>query len=266
MACLALLPAAQAGTKEELMRLQSDVLSLQNQIRESEKTYTERMDGLKSLVVQLNDQIAQSNQILGKVQASLEAQASGTRTTDQDLRQEIRALSTKIDDAAMRISAMAQQLNELKVQSKTLEPAASAGGSLSPDSMYNQAYSDFVQGNFDMAVQGFTAYVASYPGGEDAAKAILYIGEAHSSQNKLPQALASFTRVINDYPETASVPVALYKRARVELALQQREEAIADFKNILEKYPTSAEAAKAKAELQQLGALTPAAAPRRKTR
>ena len=56
----AALPSALAGTKEELVRLQSDVLALQNQIREFDKNYNERLEGLKSLVVQLNDQVARS--------------------------------------------------------------------------------------------------------------------------------------------------------------------------------------------------------------
>jgi peptidoglycan hydrolase CwlO-like protein len=76
-----ILPFAKAGTKEELVRLQNDVIALQNQIRESEKNLNERIDGLKSLVVQLNDQVAKSNLILGDIKTSLESQASGVRSS-----------------------------------------------------------------------------------------------------------------------------------------------------------------------------------------
>ena len=43
---LIVVPLLQAGTKEDLLRLQSDVLALQKQIQELDKTYNERMDGL----------------------------------------------------------------------------------------------------------------------------------------------------------------------------------------------------------------------------
>ncbi len=258
---------AKAGTKEEVMRLQSDVLALQNQIREFEKTFNDRTDGLKSLVVQLNDQVAKSNMILNRISATLDSQTSGTRSADQTLVQEVRALSGKMDDAATRISALAQQLNELKVQSKPLSQEGLPGGNLSPDSMYNQAYSDFVQGNLDLAIQEFTAYLNTYPGGDKAASALLNIGDAYLNQNKLPQAISSFTRVINDYSSSDKVvPSALYKRGLAEVAIQETDNAIADFKNVTEKYPTAQESEMAKAELKKLGVGTAKPAPRRKAR
>jgi TolA-binding protein len=118
-----------------------------------------------------------------------------------------------------------------------------------------------------MAVQGFSAYITTYPAGEKAADALLYTGEAYSSQNKLPQAVAAFTRIINDYSTSEKVSSALYKRAKVELAMQERDNAIADFKNIVEKFPASPESDLAKTELSTLGALNPPKAkPRSKTR
>jgi tol-pal system protein YbgF len=260
------MPLVQAGTKEELMRLQNDVLALQKQIQEIDKTYNERMDGIKSLIVQLNDQAAKSNLLMENIRTALSTQNSGIRPTDQTMLQEIRTLSGKLDDASTRISAMAQQLHELKVQAKSLDQESTTHGSLSPESMYNQAFNDFVQGNFDLAIQGFTGYINAYPGGDKAASALLNIGEAYSSQKKIPQAIATFTRIVTDYSQTSVIPTALFKRAKAELAIQKKDDAIADFKNILDKYPNTPEAENAKAELQKLGELKPAGATRKKTR
>jgi TolA-binding protein len=251
------LPPAQAGTKEDLARLQADVLALQNQIREFDKNFNERIDGIKSLVVQLNDQVAKSSLTLGKISsslASLESQNSEARTAQDALLQEIRKLSGKIDESATRISAMATQLNELKVQAKTLnQDSASAGASLSPEAMYDLAYRDFVQGNLDLAIQEFNAYVNKFPGGDRAALALLNTGTAYATQNKLPEAIRTFTRIIYDYPSSESISSALFKRAQAELAMQERQTAIDDFKNIVDKYPTAPEAELAKAELKKLG-------------
>jgi len=246
-------PSAQAGTKEEIMRLQSDVLGLQNQIREFEKSFNERTDGLKSLIVQLNDQVAKSNLVLDRISSILENQSSGVQSTDKALLQEMRALTQKIDDNSTAISAVAQQLNELKVQSKSLAQPETPGGGLSQEAMFKQAFDDFVEGRLDLAIKEFQDYLNVYPGGNQAAAALLNIGEAYSYQAKLPQAIAAYTRVINDYPDSDKVVIALFKRAKAELGMKESDSAISDFKNIIEKYPTAPEAELSKAELRNLG-------------
>ncbi len=268
ISCLA--PVAQAGTKEEILRLQSDVLALKDQFREFEKSYNEKTDGLKSLVVQLNDQVAKSNLILERVAKTLDSQATGTRSTDQALLQEFRGLSTTVNDMATRISALAQQVSDLKVQTKTLNDAGSSRTALSEDSVYSQAYNDFVQGNLDMAIQGYTAYLTGFPNGKMASVAQLSIGDAYTRVGKLPQAITAFTRVITDYPGAEQVPTAIYKRGRAELAMKESDNAVADFKDVIARFPTSPEAEQAKAALQELGVSptksAPAKQPRRKSR
>ncbi|MBN1571222.1 MAG: tetratricopeptide repeat protein [Acidobacteria bacterium] len=250
------LSSAQAGTKEELVRLQNDVLALQNQFREFSKSVSEKIDGLKTLVVQLKDETSNSQLALKQLASILESQTSGAQSADSEVLREIRALSTKVDDSATRISALAQQLSELKVQYQALNEERAAASSMSPEAMHSQALRDFVQENFDLAIQGFSAYVDNYPGGDRAAEALCYIGEAHSRQNRPSEAISAFTRVINDYPGTDSVATALYKRAIIELAMQEKANAIADFRAVIQDFPATPEAAKAKSELQRLGIKT----------
>jgi len=262
------LPIVQAGTKEELMRLQSDIMALQNQFRELDKAFNEKTDGLRSLVVQLNDQVAQSNLTLNRISATLENQASGMLSADQALIQDIRNLSLKIDETNTRISALAQQMAELKVQVKPIDSGLISAGGLSADAIYNQAFNDLVQGNSDLAIQGFTAYLNGFPEGEKAAAAHYNIGEAYYSQNKLPQAIAAFTRVLIDYPGSEMEASALFKRAKAELAMQETQNAIADFRDVIARFPTSAESDLAKAQLKSLGVSSakPVKDTRRKTR
>jgi tol-pal system protein YbgF len=265
--CMAV-PLAEAGTKEELMRLQKDVLALQNQFLELQKTFNEKSDGLKSLVEQLNDQAAKSNMLIEKVLKILESQATGTRSADQALLKEIRTLSGKVDESSTRISALAQQINELKVQSQSLNQETNSGTSLSPEVLFKQAENDLIEGRVDLSIKGFNTFIENYPGGEQAAAAHYYLGEAYRSQNKLQQAISAYTQVINEYPDSNRVAVALLKRAKAELTMQEKENAIADFKNIIEKYPTTQEAQQAKDALLELGvgAAKPAKAKPRKTR
>lgn len=255
---LAPVSPARAGTKEEIMRLQSDVLALQNQVRIMQQTLNERADGLKSLISQLNDQAAQTNQILGKIASALDSQAAG-KSTDQVVLQEIRNLSSKLDDQSTRLSALSQAISDMKVQAKELPPRTfqnppdGGAGAVSSDAVYSEAYNDLVQGNFDLAIQGFTAYIKNFPASPKADAALYNIGEAYYNQNKLPQSISAFTRVLNDYPNGDKVASALFKRGKAELLMQERDNAIADFKTVVEKHPDAAEAGLARGELASLG-------------
>ena len=258
---LSVASVASAGTKEELVRLQNDVLTLQNQMRLFEKTFIEQIQGLRSLVVQLNDQVGTSSQVLGKVAASLETRSEGDRSDSQVILQEIRSLKVRVDDTANGVAALARQISEMKIQSKALTERTyqSAAGdpatlALSADNIFNEAFNDLVQGNFDMAIEGFSAYIKNFPSSEKADDAQYNIGEAYYNSRRLPQAIAAFTRVINEYPSGDKAASATFKRGKAELAIGERENAIEDLRAVVEKYPDAPEASLAKAELDTLGA------------
>jgi tol-pal system protein YbgF len=248
------------GTKEEIMRLQNDVLALQNQLRMLDKTLREQTDGLRSLLAQLNDQAGKTNLLLTKVTATLESQASGDKTGNQAVLQEIRNLSGKLDDASTRISALAQQVADMKVQSKPISqrllPNGGADGAnpaIAADQAYNEAFNDLIQGNLDMAIEGFTAFIRNYPTNEKADDAQYNIGEAYYNSKQWPQAVAAFTRVVNEFPNGDKLASAYFKRAKAELATQDKESAVADFKTVTERFDSSPEAGLAQIELEKLG-------------
>jgi len=252
--------SAAAGTAEELVRLQTDVLALQNQIRTLEQSFSDQTQGLKSLVVQLSDQTGRMNLLLERITSLLENQADGGKSANQAVLQEIAKISVKLDDTTTRMSALTQQLSDLKVQAEPLSAAsiqqgypASAESGLTEDAIYNQAFTDLIQGNFDLAIQGFTAFIRNFPKSAKAGDAQYNIGEAYYNLNKMDQAIAAFTRVLNDFPETSRAASALFKRGKAELVLAQKDKAAADFKTLIQKYPSSPEADLAKTELAGLG-------------
>ncbi len=251
---------AQAGVKEELVRLQADVLALQNQMRQLEKSFTERTDTIRSLVVQLNDQVGKTSLALGKISTSLEAQSSGDMTAVQSVLKEVKDLAGKMDDANMRISAVAQQIVDMKVQTKpiaqrTFQNAADNPAQLSSsaDQIYSEAYNDLIQGNLDFAIQGFTAFLRNFPTNDKADDAQYNIGEAYYNGGKYSQAVAAFSKVISDYASGGKAASALFKRGKAELSLLQKDGAIADFRVVVERYPNEPEASLAKSELLKLG-------------
>src|SRR5262249_44736324 len=147
-------------------------------------------------------------------------------------------------------------------QNMGTDPAAVAQQS---DTIFNEAYNDLVQGNTDLAIQGFTAFVTNYPKSERADDAQYYIGEAYYNDGKIPQAIAAFTRVLNDFPNDDRSASALYKRALAEKQINEKENAVNDFRMVIQRFPAANEAALAQGELEALGVSVPTkSAPRRK--
>ena len=257
---LASVPSAKAGTKEELQRLQQDVLALQNQIRQLEKAFTEQTQGIRSLVVQLNDQVGKTTLLLERVSVTLADQASGGQSTISTLLDEVRALSRKMDDTGTSLSALSQQVADVGVQSKpitnrTYQTALNDPERLafSADEIFHQAFSDLVQGNLDFAIEGFKSFLQNFPSNEKADDAQYNIGEAYYGSEKYSMALDAFTKVLEEYPDGDKIASAYFKRAKVNLALGDKESAIEDFRIVVKKYSEAPEARLAESELTNLG-------------
>ncbi len=247
-----LTPALTAGTAEELVRLQNDIITLQTQIRVLEKTLNENNSGLKSLIEQLNDQAATTNVLLDRMVAALEEQASGNRSSKDEIVPEIQKISSKLNEVLTSISALARQISDLKVQTQPANRIMAYDLS-SADAAFDQAFNDLIQGNFDLAIQGFNTYLNLFPSGDKATAARYNIGEAYYNLKQFPQAIGIFTRVIEEDIDSDKVASALYKRGLSAIAMRESEKAVEDFRNLIERFPDAPESGLAKAELQNLG-------------
>jgi tol-pal system protein YbgF len=251
---------AQAGVKEELVRLQADVLALQNQMRLLEKGFSERTDAIRSLVVQLNDQVGKSTLVLGKITTTLENQSSGDQAAVQLVLKEVRDLAGKMDDANMRVSALAQQVADMKIQTKPISQRTFQNLADTPVQMasaatqiYGEAYNDLIQGQWDLAIQGFSAFLKNFPTNERADDAQYSIGEAYYNAGRYAEAADAFSKVLTGYADGDKTASALFKRGKAELSMLQKDAASADFKTVATKYPNAPEASLAKTELLKLG-------------
>jgi tol-pal system protein YbgF len=148
----------------------------------------------------------------------------------------------------------------LKVQSAPIAPRIyqNLGGNpealaMSADAIFHQAYDDLIQGNFDLAIEGFRAFLKNFPSSEKADDAQYGIGEAHYAMRNYPEAIAALTAVINTYPSGDKIASAYFKRAKSELLIGEKENAINDYKTVVQKYASAPEAGLAANELTQLG-------------
>lgn len=133
-------------------------------------------------------------------------------------------------------------------------PPSPAPGStvLTPTAAYNQAYNDYLQGNYDLAVAGFEAFLSQFPGTSLTAHAQYWIGEAYFNKREYLKALNAYDRVLGDNPTSDKAAGALYKAGAAYAALEDKAKARVFLKRVIEEYPQSEEANLAKQRLADL--------------
>ena len=249
-----------AGTKEEIIRLQSDVLQLQNQIRLLEKNLNEKNGTIVSLLEQLNDQVAENRIQYDQLLNGITAARSSSNTVEEILnqfREEFHLLSVKLDETNGRVASLHRKLdnNQLQVQSLRA-PTAAAGQKIEPDRVYSASYNDYLMGNYALAVNGFQDFLANFPDSEYADNSAYYLGDCYSKQGNHELAIQAFEQVINLYPDGDKTPTAYFKKA---VALEQRQrlqEAIDTLKKLVILFPDAPEAQLAEDELEKLGVVS----------
>ena len=238
----------------------------------------------------LQEQQQQLQQMLGgladtlKVMTSrIDSEADATRKAfaDQKLLVSgigdiVRVLREKADDTNVRLSTMTQELQSLRQTVASMpspsgapattndpaagDPAAPAGApggapgasNISPTRMYDQSYADYAAGQFDLAVDGFQAFIRTFPTSPKAAEAQLYIGYSLYNAGRNTEAIAALQKVISDYPQSGSVSSAYYKLGLTYEALKQPDNARKAFETVVQKYPNSSDGVMAQQALERL--------------
>jgi tol-pal system protein YbgF len=245
------------GTKEELVRLQSDVLQLQELIRTLQKAVDEKNGMMVSLLEQLNDQVAESNLAEDEMKGALNSARAQTVTlenTVNELRDDMQVLSAKLDDTNNRIASLQRKMEENQMQIQTLRTVpGEPGAEVDPDRVYSASYNDYLMGNYALAIDGFRDYLANYPDSEYADNAAYYLGACYLQQGRQELAIQAFDQLINLYPKADKTPTAYYKKAVAQQEMQRMEDAISTLKSLCKLFPDTREAKLAEEELAKFG-------------
>jgi tol-pal system protein YbgF len=261
-----------AGTKEELIRLQSDILQLTSQIQLLQKSVSENDAILKTLLEQLSDRVAGLKVSLDGLNQTLQNNRADSKQISDQLTQAVQTLSLKLDDTNSRIATVSQKFEEGKAVTEnklSVLTGGSAGGTtvnVPPDQMYSTAYNDYLLGNYDLAIQAFREFLQKFPNTELSDDAMYYIGVSYFDQKKYDQAIQAFDQLIQLYPKGNKVPTAYFKKGMALAALQKTADAIAQLQYVYANFADSPEANLAEQELRRMGIepapRQPASAPR----
>jgi tol-pal system protein YbgF len=262
-------PAAAAANKEHL-QLMAEIRMLQEQQQQLQGLLGALQDTLKSVTTKLDDQSA----------ATRKAMADQTLAVT-NIGDNVRALREKTDETNVRISSMGQELEALRqaIASQPSTPASSQAGGvpgmadpsapagtsappsapppsnvgISPQRMYEASYDDYTSSRFDLAIQGFQNFIATFPKLPNAADAQYNIGMSYYSLSKWPEAKTAFEKVITDYPQQPErVSDAYYKLGQTFERLNQPDEAMKAYDTVVQRYPTTKSYALANQALRRL--------------
>ncbi|MGB3862064.1 MAG: tol-pal system protein YbgF [Candidatus Aminicenantaceae bacterium] len=224
---------------KELLDLTRQFQSTQASAREEQRRLPAQYQILLEKVENINTQLAQFSEDLIEIKRiALPLAEQVTEGEDSE------GIHTE--------SAPTQEHGDTSDQPSEGEAPPSISPNLSPNEVYNMARSDYLKGNFELAIEGFTIYKSQFSESPLADDALYWIGECYFSQEKYNEAVEHFNELILNYPNGDKIPAAYLKKG-ISLAEQGRkEEALSVFKLLITKFPLEEETKIAQQKIREL--------------
>jgi tol-pal system protein YbgF len=274
VALVALLASPAAAQNRREMQMMADIRMLQEQTQQLQQ--------------QLQTALATLTEALKAINTRIDDQSNATRKAFADqklivdeLSNNLRVIRERVDDSNVRIGSLSQEVEALRLSIPQLpappatggidpaqpaapapgqaavppptQPAAPAAGpGVSPQRMYDTAWSDYTAGQWELCIGGFEQYLRTFPRSELAADAQFYIGECHFLSGKFTEAVDAYNRTIAGYPRSLQVAPALYKRGLAFERLQQYDRARESYEQVVKNHADSDAARLAKQNLDRL--------------
>jgi TolA-binding protein len=264
IAVAALRPVPLGAANKEHQQLMADLRMLQEQAQLLQNLIGTVTDALKSVNTRL-DQQAETNR---------KAFADQKLVVD-NLTNDVRVIREKLDDNNVRIGSLTQELDSLRQAMQQLSTRAAApvetdpaspdaattpppgqaptsGVGVSPVKLFEAARGDYMAGQYDLAILGFTDYVKSFPKSDSVDDAQVNICTAYIADNKPDKAVEACDLAIRNYPAGDKIPEAYYRKGIALSMLKDADGARAAWEQVVTKYPDSTEATLARQGLERL--------------
>ena len=259
-------PSPAGAQNREHQQMAADVRMLQEQTTRLQLAMASLDEALRQISAKIDTQTDATRRAFADHQLSVSAVADG-----------VRILRERFDDTNVRISSLSQEVEALRIAIPPLSPAltqfatdpatglpldapppAVAGAApalnpgMSPQRMYDTAWADYTNGQWALSIQGFEAYLRTYPRSELADDAQFYIGQTYYADGAFQDAVEAFDNVLLNYPDGDVVPDASYKRGLALDRLGYADRAQQAFELVVTNYPDNTMATLAQQALDRL--------------
>ncbi len=241
-----------AGTREDIQRLD------------------QQMAALGARLQQVESQLPLLQKALQDVSARVEALGRASQTAD--IRSDLEEIKRRLEQVQEQVSAL-QSRQELPAAPPLVAPPAifeapqgetpsgaaallplaqeAPGAPAAPD-LYAQAYADYLQGKYDLALEEFRRFLQAFPDEGRAGNAQYWIGECLYSKKSFGEAKEAFRTVLDRYPKSPKVLAARLKLGFSHLALDETAQGMTALRLLIQSAPDSDEAAIARERLARI--------------
>jgi tol-pal system protein YbgF len=238
----------------EILQLQADMIKLSQQMNQLQTAVDTKNAVIQGLIEKVFDQVNGLSANLQKIHQSIDTVKDGNDKTAAELRvavgnidKDVESLTEGLTTVRSQLTSVSQQIIAMKT---TSEPLATV------EDLRRTAMTDYLVGNYDLAIAGFQEFLSKFPNDPQAFEAQLTIGDAYYNQKKFEQAVIEYDVFLQKYPENDKTRTALYKKG-LALAEYDRPQAIATFKKVATDFPRTIEATNAQNKIKELNAPSP---------
>lgn len=253
-----------SAADREQQQIMADIRMLQEHTLRLESLLGTLAETLTTVIMKLDEQrdvdrraFADQKLLVDNVAHSV----SILHETVEDTNVRISSLSQELEALRLAIPPTRPPMTEFVIDPATGErfervgppaPAVPVGPGVSPQRMFDTAWADYTAGQWALAIQGFEAYIETFPRSELADNAQFYIGQTYFADGRFEDAVMAFNQVLANYPEGDAVPEASYKLGDAFTRLGEADRAKTAFTFVLENYPGSTMAILAQQSLDLL--------------
>jgi tol-pal system protein YbgF len=254
-------PAVAADREHE--QVIADIRMLEAQVLHNQRMLTALHDAIEALTTTLASHRDEVRRAFADQQLATGSIAAG-----------VRVVREKLDENNVRVASLSQEVEALRLAIPPLPPAMTSlvdpdtglpldpplaalaptpiPAGVSPQRMYDTAWADYTNGQWALAIQGFEAYINTFPRSELTDDAAFYVGQTHFAEGRFPEAVEAFEAVLLDYPAGDVVPEASYKLGLALDRLGETDRAREAFEGVVNNHPESNMAALAQQALDRL--------------
>jgi tol-pal system protein YbgF len=265
--CMGVTPAW--GVSKEMIQLQTQVQTLQDQMTHMQQSFDERMGVMKSLMDQNTDSMNKVAASMAALQGTLQKLQGDNGAKVDQLSGQIQALNDTLDELKARLTKVAKQLEDMQGAQQSLAANQAAQQAQQqamaqappPDVLYNNALRDYNAGKNDLATQEFSDYVKFYANTDLAGNSYFYLAELAFRQGNYQAAVSNYDQVLQNFPSGNKAASAELKKGFALIELGKNDDGVAALRHVIQRYPRSNEALQARERLRKLGVSTTGRAP-----
>jgi|SRR5579863_1968521 len=276
-----------AQKKDDLLQIQRDVATLDEDVKilqKAQKSQEDKLDAMRQLVQQAVTASNQVTQDMTALQRNLTASIATTLSDQQGkVSQAVAPLGSQMDALTQSVNALTQTVGQMNTRmgqldsklkdlsdkvsilnqprpeppppavTATPDPNAAPPG-ISRLGLWQDAEKDFASGYDDNAVKEYSNFIKYFKDDEYAPMAGYRIGMVYARRKDYESAVQAFQDVIDHWPGNNKAQDALYQKAKALAEGGHKSDAIAAYHEFLSSYPANDYAGQAKTELAKLQA------------